>query len=120
MPMFDVYVDGPVSSGPAGVKALAQAMSKRYGLGEAELVTRMTKGRFRVKGNIDERTANTYARDLERIGARVTISEAKPTTGTTPVVDSDPPLGPAGPNRVQTPSSGVPRQPPRTPSAGVR
>jgi hypothetical protein len=73
--MFQVFVDGPVDRSPDGFERLARAMHRRYGLPVAGLVARLQQGRFRVKANIDRRTADAYARDLERIGARVLVEE---------------------------------------------
>src|SRR5258708_3893439 len=75
MGMFHVFVEGPVEPGPDAMRRLAESMQLRYGLPASELVQRMSKGRFRVKGNIDSATATIYRRDLEAIGARVTVEE---------------------------------------------
>jgi hypothetical protein len=79
--MFDVYVEGPSGHAPDAAARLIDAMAQRYNLPIPELASRLAKGRFRVKGNLDHTTAMTYVRDLEAIGARVTIAEAKPTGG---------------------------------------
>ena len=89
MATFDVFVEGPTDASPEAMQRLAAIMSQRYGLPAAELVTRMSKGRFRVKGNIDEGTANTYARDLEAIGARVTIIESRGSGASVPPVSAN-------------------------------
>ncbi len=98
--MFDVYVEGPVDPSPDGMRRLAEAMSMRYGLPVADLITRMTKGRFRVKGNIDQGVAMTYVSDLQAVGARVTVAESRISAaalpqprGATPVV-APPPAAP--------------------------
>ncbi|MEJ7601608.1 MAG: hypothetical protein WKG01_27140 [Kofleriaceae bacterium] len=78
MATFDVYVEGPAD--PEAIQQLAAAMAARYGLPAAELVARLTTGRVRVTGNIDRETAETYARDLEAIGARATVASASPAT----------------------------------------
>lgn len=75
--MFHVYVEGVTGTGPDAVRQLSDAMANRYGLPAAEVHARLTRGRFRVKANVDEATANLYARDLEAIGARVRIEEAR-------------------------------------------
>lgn len=75
--MFDVYVEGAVDPSPEATSRLAEVMSQRYGLPATDLVSRLAKGRFRVKANIDEQSATTYAKDLETIGARVTVAEAR-------------------------------------------
>ena len=95
MPSFHVYVEGPAEPGPNAVRELAQVISERYGLQTAELITRMTKGRFRVKANVDRETADKYQRDLAAIGARVMVEEARlQSSPSTPVPQrtSTPPL----------------------------
>ena len=54
-------VEGPVKPGPDSVEKLAEIMSKRYGLAVGELIARLNKGRFRVKGNLDQATAEFEA-----------------------------------------------------------
>ncbi|MFN0253067.1 MAG: hypothetical protein ACKV2T_39705 [Kofleriaceae bacterium] len=76
MATFHVYVEGAVDASPDGVRKLAQAISKRYGLPVADLLTRLTAGRFRVKAGVDEVTAEAYKRALEEVGARVAIEES--------------------------------------------
>lgn len=79
MATFSVYVEGPLDPTQEAMHRLATAMSQRYGLPAAELVNRMSKGRFRVKANVDRATAETYAKDLKAIGARALIEETRPT-----------------------------------------
>src|SRR5512138_2211659 len=99
MGSFHVYVDGPKQSGPDAMRKLAEAMQLRYGLPASELISRMTKGRFRVKGNIDSATAAIYRRDLEAIGARVTIEETpNPRDAPGPVSRPSPPPARPTPN----------------------
>ena len=74
--MFHVFVEGPVDDGPLALPELAEAMSKRYGIAAGELVSRLKRGRFRVKSNVDGATAGKYKLDLEGIGARVVIEDA--------------------------------------------
>jgi hypothetical protein len=76
MATFHVYVEGAVDASPDGVRKLAHAISKRYGLPAADLLTRLTAGRFRVKANVDKVTAEAYVRALEEVGARVVIEES--------------------------------------------
>jgi len=76
MATFHVYVEGAVDSSPDGVRKLAQAISQRYGLPAADLLTRLGAGRFRVKANVDKVTAEAYLRALQEVGARVTLEEA--------------------------------------------
>jgi hypothetical protein len=76
MATFHVFVDGAVDASPDGLKRLATAMASRYGLQAADLVARISKGRFRVKANVDRATADTYFKDLQAIGARVVVEDA--------------------------------------------
>jgi hypothetical protein len=73
---FYVFVEGATDATPAGMARLAEAIAKHYGLPAAELLARLQKGRFRVKGNIDREMAEKYVCDLERLGARCSIEEA--------------------------------------------
>jgi len=87
---FHVFVEGATDETPGALERLAQAIARNYGLAATDLLPRLQNGRFRVKGNTDRATADTYARDLTRLGARVTIEEsagpmATPPAGT-PVV----------------------------------
>jgi hypothetical protein len=83
MATFNVFVEGPVGS--MGLPELANAMSQRYGLPAVELVTRLQRGRFRVKSNLDAPTAERYRRDLEAIGAIVVVEDAAKSPTATPV-----------------------------------
>jgi hypothetical protein len=76
MAAFHVFVEGATDGTTGGLSKLATAIANHYGLPAADLLARLQKGRFRVKGNIDRATAETYVRDLERLGARCTIEEA--------------------------------------------
>src|ERR1041385_1971052 len=76
MAAFHVFVEGATDGSPAGVERLAQAIGAHYGLPPADLLARLKKARFRVKGNADRETADLYVRDLERLGARVSVEEA--------------------------------------------
>ncbi len=75
---FHVFVEGATDATPAGVERLANAIAKHYGLPAADLLARLQKGRFRVKGNIDRELADKYCRDLQILGARCTVEEANP------------------------------------------
>lgn len=75
---FHVFVEGATDATPAGVARLADAIATHYGLPAADLLARLQKGRFRVKGNIDRELAEKYRVDLERLGARCVIEEANP------------------------------------------
>ncbi|HEU0036440.1 MAG TPA: hypothetical protein VFQ53_37770 [Kofleriaceae bacterium] len=90
MALFDVFVEGPTDPSLESIRRLADVMSRRYGLPANELVTRMTKGRFRVKGNVERAVADTYQKELAALGARVTIAPASLQTGSGPVVVARP------------------------------
>lgn len=75
MASFSVYVVGAVDQSEGAIERLAAAMAARYGLPAAELVTRLAKGRFRVKSNLDRTTADVYAADLAKIGAQALVEE---------------------------------------------
>ena len=85
MATFNVFVVGPVDDAPRALPELAEAMSRRYGLPATELVTRLKRGRFRVKSNLDEATAERYRIDLQSIGARVIIEDADVSPTATPI-----------------------------------
>ena len=95
MGLFHVYVEAP-DRAPETIKRLAETIGKKYGVPVAELEKRLMAGRFRVKANIDQTTADTYATALAGSGAIVKIEDAVPTQPV-PVV-----------SRPQTPSSGAP------------
>ena len=76
MASFHVYVEGADDPSPEGLRKLASAISQRYGLPSADLLARLSSGRFRVKANVDKVTAEAYVRALEEVGARVVIEEA--------------------------------------------
>ncbi|MEO7734284.1 MAG: hypothetical protein ABIY55_25225, partial [Kofleriaceae bacterium] len=116
--VFHVYVEGVTGTAPDAVRTLSDAMAERYGLPAGELYARLAKGRFRVKANVDQTTADTYARDLEAIGARVRIEPAQG-TDSSPVASprgASPSTSPAVTARGTTPSS----SPVRTSPAIVR
>jgi hypothetical protein len=107
---YQVFVDGARDRSPQAIDKLATAIGARYGLSPTDLVTRLTRGRFKVKAGVDRDTAEQYARDLERLGALCTIVGADGKT-----LD----LAPAAAARPQTASRATPRSgaaslPPRT------
>ena len=104
MSMFHVYVEGPVDASPDAVKQLAEAIAAKYGLPAADLHARLTKGRFRVKANVDRATADTYLHALQSVGARVTVEEAHPTQPVPVVRPSSPALPPANAARPSSPA----------------
>ena len=116
---FHVYVEGSVEASPEAMRELADVMATRYGLPAADLLARLSKGRFRVKANVDRATADTYQRDLEAVGARVTIEDAasapRPSGAPTPSMPGssarghtqNQPQGPAGAAKPASPGSPV-------------
>lgn len=122
MAAFHVFVEGATDASPAGLSRLADAIAAHYGLPAADLLARLQKGRFRVKGNIDRATAETYARDLQKLGARCAIEEATAANSqrTTPIPFPavQPPAGAAlPPSPVRpTPPSGLAAARPSTPA----
>lgn len=98
---YQVFVDGSKDRSPGGIARVAAAMAARYGLPPAELETRLSRGRFKVKAGIDRATAETYARDLDQLGAIVVVVDA---SGATVDFSAKP--------AVAKPALGVP--PPRT------
>lgn len=120
--MFHVFVEGAADESPDGIARLAEAIANHYGLPADQLKQRLDAGRFRVKGNVDRATADTYVRDLERLGARCTIEDAEGSTSrATPlpfpaVRPATPPAGlPVA--RPSQPPSALAEQPPSRPSA---
>lgn len=75
-PPYQVFVDGSHDRSPGAIARVASAMAARYGLPAAELETRLARGRFKVKAGVDRATAETYARDLERLGAVCVVVDA--------------------------------------------
>jgi len=103
MALFDVYVEGATDPSPVAVQRLAEVMSQRYGLPAAELVNRITKGRFRVKANVDDATAQTYLRDLAAIGARAVLAEARGASASLPPPTRPKPASQPPPHQVTVP-----------------
>ncbi|MCW5806776.1 MAG: hypothetical protein KIT31_30735, partial [Deltaproteobacteria bacterium] len=118
MGLFHVFVDGPIDDSPEALRRLAEAMHQRYGLVTSDLLGRLAKGRFRVKGNIDEKTANVYARDLEAIGARVTVEPSDGERDRSGLIN----LPPVESSRAgePTPAGGTPRARPTSGAPGTR
>jgi hypothetical protein len=108
---FHVFVEGATDGTPAGVERLANAIARHYGLPAEELLARLQKGRFRVKGNVDRALADKYRRDLERLGARCVIEAATAENSARATPLPFPAVRPA------TPPAGVPEAgSPSTPS----
>ena len=99
--LFNVFIERPRSTAVGAVAALARAIGERYGIPIADLEARLAAGRFRVKGNVDRATADSYAHDLARLGAICTIVsvDAAPATSvpavTLPRVERTPAPAPA-------------------------
>ncbi len=81
-----MFIERARSAAPGAAEQLAHAIAARYGIPAAEVARRLAIGRFRVKGNVDAATADSFAKDLERLGAVVTVSPAD----VTPPVASEP------------------------------
>ncbi|HET9992974.1 MAG TPA: hypothetical protein VFQ65_30775 [Kofleriaceae bacterium] len=128
MALYHVFVDGAADASPAGNDKLAAAVAAHYGLPVADLQARIASGRFRVKGNCDRATADSYIRDLTALGARCSLEEASPSNAAKtplpfPAVTAQPaqPPQPSGrpsqsalPPRQTTPPSIDPQQGART------
>src|SRR4051794_2083801 len=83
-------------------------MAARYGVPADEIYTRLSKGRFRVKANVDKATADEYARDLQAVGARVAIEPASPSV-------VPPPLAATPAHNARPRTSSLPSPRPLTP-----
>jgi hypothetical protein len=115
MALYHVFVDGAADASPAGETKLATAVAAHYGLPVADLQARIASGRFRVKGNCDRATADSYIRDLTALGARCSLEEASPSNAAkTPLPFPAVTAAPARPSQSALP----PRQ--TTPPATAR
>jgi hypothetical protein len=76
MAVYHVFVDGAAEATSAGKEQLATNIASHYGMPIDAVRARIASGRFRVKGNCDRSTADTYVRDLTALGARCSIEEA--------------------------------------------
>ncbi|MBK7077436.1 MAG: hypothetical protein IPH44_34600 [Myxococcales bacterium] len=75
-PLFHVFIERARSTAPTAGRDLARAIAARYGIPGEELEKRFAMGRFRVKGNVDRATADSYAADLASLGAVCTVVAA--------------------------------------------
>ena len=125
--MFHVFVEGARDASPQGLEKLAQAIAAHYGIDAAGLLARLKAGRFRVKGNVDRATADSYLRDLERLGARCVVEAATaansyptPPAGV-PVTTLPPVAKPTAPpaTKTATPPAGSPAAKPNQFSSGL-
>ncbi|MEO6777650.1 MAG: hypothetical protein ABI467_32285 [Kofleriaceae bacterium] len=122
MALYHVFVDGAADGSPAGEDQLAEAIAAHYGLPVADLQARIASGRFRVKGNCDRPTADSYLRDLTALGARCSLEEASASNASKtplpfPAVTAQPPARPsqsALPPRPTTPPANDPKPAART------
>lgn len=76
--LFHVYVVGAVDTSGEAIPRLAEAMASHYQLPADDLLGRLSRGRFRVKANVDRQTADQYQKDLQQIGAKVLIELSTP------------------------------------------
>ena len=76
MAVYHVFVDGAAEATSTGKEQLATNIASHYGMPIDAVRARIASGRFRVKGNCDRPTADTYVRDLTALGARCSIEEA--------------------------------------------
>jgi hypothetical protein len=90
-PLFHVFIERARSTAPGAAAELARAIAARYGIPAAELEKRFAMGRFRVKGNVDRATADSYLADLASLGAVCTIVAAN--AAAPPVARGDPRAG---------------------------
>lgn len=110
VPLFHVFIERARSTAPGAAAELARAIAARYGIPAAELEKRFAMGRFRVKGNVDRATADSYVADLASLGAVCTIVAAN--------ASATPSAGVATPPPVMTlpAQHRVPAPPPRAPA----
>ncbi len=101
--VFDVYVVGSNEPGDEGLDKLAEAMSARYGLPLEDLRSRLARGRFRVKANVDQATGDAYVKDIQLIGGRCSLEGATQAPGQS----IPPPIAVPTLARTTTPPAGV-------------
>ncbi len=115
---FHVYVEGASAPSPDALRKLAEAMATRYGVPATDLEARLSRGRFRVKANVDRATADELLRDLAAIGARATIEDASaPTRPSGPLASL--PARPTPPTEARSTLPPPNRPGPSTPPAGT-
>lgn len=76
MASYHVFIERPRDVGATAAARLAAAVADRYGIPAATLVERLATGRLRVKTGVDLATAETFAADLESLGAVCSIVDA--------------------------------------------
>lgn len=111
-PLFHVFIERARSTAPGAAAELARAIAARYGIPAAELEKRFAMGRFRVKGNVDRATADSYLADLASLGAVCTIVAAN---AAAPPVAAVPPAPVVAPPVMTLPAQ--PRVPAPAPTA---
>ncbi len=117
---FHVYVEGASGASPGALRKLAEAMSTRYGVPATDLEARLSRGRFRVKANVDRATADELLRDLEAIGARATIEDASAPTRPSGPLATQPARATTPPPTAARSTLPPPTRPgPSTPPAGT-
>ena len=98
MATYHVFIERAREPGARGEQALAAAVAERYGLPADQIAARLAAGRMRVKTNVDRATADTFAADLERLGAVCAIVDVATGEPVAPVVK------PSAPARAATPA----------------
>ncbi|MBL8620393.1 MAG: hypothetical protein JNK64_03790 [Myxococcales bacterium] len=107
-PLFHVFIERARSTAPTAGRDLARAIAARYGIPAEELEKRFAMGRFRVKGNVDRATADSYAADLASLGAVCTVVAAG---ATPPPVATGQAMTLPGAQRVSPPPVAAPAVP---------
>lgn len=102
-PLFHVFIERARSTAPGAAAELARAIAARYGIPAAELEKRFAMGRFRVKGNVDRATADSYAADLASLGAVCTITAAAAVAAPAPAAAPPPVMTLPAQHRVPAP-----------------
>lgn len=128
--LFNVYIERASASAPDASAKLARAIASHYGIDATAIEQRLGVGRFRVKGNVDRATADSFAADLSRLGAIVKVERAEEATppprapaasapAATAPAATLPPRAPAATAPAAT-AAGKPAQRNRTPPTGVK
>ncbi len=104
-PLFHVFIERARATTPTAGRDLAQAIAARYGIPAEDLEKRFAMGRFRVKGNVDRATADSYAADLASLGAVCTVVAAGATPAPVPTAQA---MTLPGGQRVATPPPAAP------------
>jgi hypothetical protein len=111
---FDIFIERPTDTSPDGRERLVRAMASRFGIEDRLLRGPLSTGRrLRAKANVDEAQAAKIVRELEALGAIVTVSRHN---AAAPRISQEMPLihsRPSGPVSMGTdpPSSGFAKMP---------